>query len=305
MLQRVGALESPETFSKTLEDIRVLQGAINKRARTRLRRKRRNPPKPTRALSHSEQMGLAPEPMTGVVGTEGACPGTNANPLPHPCGPAVARVHTTFTTNDRTRALRNYELFHQLPCGTAVIAQVIGSSAGIQGWLDSDSDALVKVGREVFPSSLCGLWARRAISAVADLPEWERIVLTVDSGASETVVPPDVASCLPLLHTSQVGTEYEVANGGVVVNLGERRADVIMKLGSKTSMILSFQVVKVHKPLLAVSRLVEAGHKVLFDKDDPHIMLSSGEKVAMKCHDGTYEIELWIRNPGFARPTTR
>jgi hypothetical protein len=192
-----------------------------------------------------------------------------------------------------------------LPCGTAVIAQVIGSSAGIQGWLDSDSDALVKVGREVFPSSLCGLWARRAISAVADLPEWERIVLTVDSGASETVVPPDVASCLPLLHTSQVGTEYEVANGGVVVNLGERRADVIMKLGSKTSMILSFQVVKVHKPLLAVSRLVEAGHKVLFDKDDPHIMLSSGEKVAMKCRDGTYEIELWIRNPGFARPTTR
>ena len=78
-----------------------------------------------------------------------------------------------------------------------------------------------------------------------------------------------------------------------------------MKLGSKTSMILSFQVVKVHKPLLAVSRLVEAGHKALFDKDDPHIMLSSGEKVAMKCRDGTYEIELWIRNPGFARPTTR
>ena len=70
-------------------------------------------------------------------------------------------------------------------------------------------------------------------------------------------------------------------------------------------MVMSFQVVKVHKPLLAVSRLVEAGHKFLFDKDDPHIMLSSVEKVAMKCHDGTYEIELWIRNPGFARPSTR
>ena len=60
---------------------------------------------------------------------------------------------------------------------------------------------------------------QKAISAVAVLPEWERIVLTVNSGASETVVLPDVASCLPLLHTSQVGTEYELANGGVVVNL--------------------------------------------------------------------------------------
>ena len=69
-------------------------------------------------------------------------------------------------------------------------------------------------------------------------------------------------------------------------------------------MIMSFQAVKVHKPLLAVSRLVEAGHKVLFDKDDPHNMLSPpGKKVAMKCHDGTHEIEVWIRNPGFARPT--
>ena len=80
---------------------------------------------------------------------------------------------------------------------------------------------MFRVGKDVFPSSLCGLWARKAISAVADLPEWGRIVLTVDSGASETVVPPDVASCLPLLHTSQVGAEYEVTNGGVVVNLGE------------------------------------------------------------------------------------
>ena len=66
---------------------------------------------------------------------------------------------------------------------------------------------------------------------------------------------------------------------------------------------MSFQVVKVHKPLLAVSRLVEAGHKVHFDKDDPHILLNGGEKVPMKCRDGTYEIHMLIRNPSVARPT--
>ena len=65
---------------------------------------------------------------------------------------------------------------------------------------------LLRVGKEVFPNFLCGLWAWKAISAVADLPEWERIVLTVDSGAPKIVVPPDVARNLPLVHTNQVGT---------------------------------------------------------------------------------------------------
>ena len=76
---------------------------------------------------------------------------------------------------------------------------------------------------------------------------------------------------------------------------------------------MNFQVVKVHKPLLAVSRLVEAGHVVHFDKENPHIALSTGEIVPMTCNSGTYEIELWIENPpgpgykvpaseGFTRP---
>ena len=100
-----------------------------------------------------------------------------------------------------------------------------------------------------------------------------------------------------------MGTEYEVAIGGVVVNLGEKRAEIITKLGNTNSMIMCFQVVKVHKPLLAVSRLVEAGHQVPFDNLEPHILFASGEKVPMSCRDGTYEIEIRIRISGSARPT--
>ena len=112
-----------------------------------------------------------------------------------------------------------------------------------------------------------------------------------------TVVPPDVARSLPLLHTIRVGTEYEVANGGAVVNLGEKQPGIIIKLGSQASMAMSFQVVKVHKPILAVRRLVEAGHKVRFDKEDQHILLFLGANVPMRCRDGTYEIQMLIRNP--------
>ena len=60
---------------------------------------------------------------------------------------------------------------------------------------------------------------------------------------------------------------------------------------------MNFQVVEVHKPLLAVSRIVDAGHKVMFTKEDPHIALTSGEKIPMVCNGGTYEIEVWIENP--------
>ena len=127
--------------------------------------------------------------------------------------------------------------------------------------------------------------------------------MTVDSGACETVVPPVVAQNLPLIHISRVGTEYTVSSGGVVANLGEKSADVITKLGNTNSMIMRLQVVKVHKPLLAVSRLVEAGHQLHFDKFEPHILLTSGEKVPMSCRDGSYEIEMLIRKPDLKLPT--
>ena len=111
-----------------------------------------------------------------------------------------------------------------------------------------------------------------------------------------------MARSLPLLHSSKVGIEYEVANGGVLVNLGEKKADVMLTEKGTRSFVMSFQVVDVHKPLLAVSKLVEAGHRVLFDNDNPHILLSTGERLPMKCNAGTYEVEIFIRNPGFTGP---
>ena len=58
-------------------------------------------------------------------------------------------------------------------------------------------------------------------------------------------------------------------------------------------MIMNFQIVEVHKPLLAVSRLV---------KDELHILLLTGVKVPMKCNMGAYEVEVYILNRGFTRP---
>ena len=191
------------------------------------------------------------------------------------------------------------------------IDDVRNSSAGVATWAKGikdhvtefeGSDTIMKVGRGYASAGLCGLWARQALMAASAMPQWERVVLTVDSGASDTVIPPHIARNLPLLHSNKVGIEYEVANGGVVINLGEKRAEMKLKEDDTSSMIMSFQVVEVHKPLLAVSRLVEAGHDVRFNEKDPHILLSTGTKVPMKNNMGTYEVEVWIYNPGFAGP---
>ena len=76
-------------------------------------------------------------------------------------------------------------------------------------------------------------------------------------------------------------------------------------MDSDASFIMCFQVVELHKPLWAVSRLVEAGHMVLLDKVDPHMLLSTGEKVGLTCVGGTYEIEIWIKNPLLTQPNFR
>ena len=156
---------------------------------------------------------------------------------------------------------------------------------------------MYRVGDQVFPADLCGLWARQALCAANEKPQWERVVLTVDSGASDTVIPPSVACNIPLVNTLKTGIEYEVANGGVVTNLGERQAKVRIGKESSKHLLMNFQVVEINKPLLAVSRIVDAGHKVMFTKDDPHIALTSCEKILMVCNGGTCEIEVWIENP--------
>ena len=85
--------------------------------------------------------------------------------------------------------------------------------------------------------------------------------------------PTDVVRNLPLVHTSRAGTEYKFANGGVMVDIGEKQVNMITKFDNRTSMTMSFQVFRVHEPLLAVSCLVEAGRKVGFGTESHTLFL--------------------------------
>ena len=275
-----------------------VQSCTGKRARTRLRHKRAK----AQASTHDCLKGLVDCDAHTLSNDDRWVEISHGDwPITFEERSDIDAFRASFDKKELIEATSKYEKFQGLPAGSATFNQVQESCAGIQGWIDYNPDVMYQVGkkgaRTVQSADLCGLWARQALMVASESPQWERLVLTVDSGASDTVIPPSVACNLPLLHSPRVGIEYEVANGGVLTNLGERQGKVIMSRDSDAPFLMSFQVVKVHKPLLAVSRLVAAGHEVHFDKENPHILLSTGQKPPMLCNGGTYEVEIWIENP--------
>ena len=130
--------------------------------------------------------------------------------------------------------------------------------------------------------------------------------MTVDSGASDTVIPPHLLNLCALIHTSKVGTGYEEANGDIVHNLGERRCIMRVAEESKIERHIAFQVFgPVHNPLLAVSSIARQSHQGVFAEQDAHIRLAGGGKMQMRHVNGKYELDMYIRNPGFTRPSVR
>ena len=141
-----------------------------------------------------------------------------------------------------------------------------------------------------------------SINAMTE-PEWVEVMITVDSGASETVAPLKMAESIPIENSaaSLRGAKYEVANGGVIYNVGEKNC--ILQAESGSAKLLSFQVCDVHKPLLAVSRLCEAGNAVVFHPSWSYIEnLATGERTTLEQKDGLYELKAWIKPAtGFGR----
>ena len=130
------------------------------------------------------------------------------------------------------------------------------------------------------------------------------MVLTVDSGARDTVVPSSACSLAPLHMTNKVGVEFEVANGAVMENLGRRRVQMTDPKSGKF-LNMAFRVVDVHKPLLSVSKITEWSHKVVFSKEEFYIELTCGERLPLQSRDGVFELEVLVRSPDFTRPSIK
>ena len=89
---------------------------------------------------------------------------------------------------------------------------------------------------------------------------------------------------------------YEVANGQRIPNLGEK-----LFVGASHDeghlRNIKAQVCDVSKPLMSVSRLVKAGHSVVFGPEAAYIEDgTTGERMRLQESGGMFTLKMWVQN---------
>ena len=125
---------------------------------------------------------------------------------------------------------------------------------------------------------------------------WEEI--TVDSGAAESVAPELWHQEFPLLQTERAHPAgFASATGQSMPHRGERQVHLLTGNGSPSAM--RFQITNVKKPLAAVSRIIQAGHKAVFDADGSYLQnKSTGEIIPLREKNGLFVLDAKIFKPG-------
>ena len=138
---------------------------------------------------------------------------------------------------------------------------------------------------------------------------WQDLVVIIDSGAAETVIPHTAIPDHPVKETlaSKSGICYSSATDEPIPNLGEQKVPLLTNEGSVRMM--TCQVAPVARPLGSVRRMCHAGHRVVFDSDGSYIQnKATGETNWLREENGNYILDMKIipgqgwygsTNPGF------
>lgn len=134
------------------------------------------------------------------------------------------------------------------------------------------------------------------LCSAAEVPEWEVLKITIDSGASETVIPKSFSKLVPTVTSpgSRSGLQYEVASGAKIPNEGEKTLQVLTEDWSPR--VLTMQVCEVNKALMSVTKISKTGHRVVFDDDWSFIEhKGTGHRTTLKQEGGVYTLDLWVK----------
>ena len=126
---------------------------------------------------------------------------------------------------------------------------------------------------------------------------WEVIEITLDSGACDTVLPSAMLSSIKTESTaaSRNGEEYEVANGNFILNEDQKRC-LMMTPDSAVPKGIVFQVSDVHKPLMSVGAMADAGYECLLAKDGGFMRdVDSGEMIPLARIGNLYVLRARVR----------
>ena len=124
---------------------------------------------------------------------------------------------------------------------------------------------------------------------------WERVPVTVDSGAIDSVIPKRVAKGVPVKQTeaSRRGLKYRAANGTSIANEGEKSLRGYTNEANLVDM--SMQVANVTKPLGSVRAMLKAGNRVVFDEGDSFILnKATGVRTNIEDRNGAFVFDIWV-----------
>ena len=115
--------------------------------------------------------------------------------------------------------------------------------------------------------------------------KWKRLRrgITVDSGAANNVMPRRMVrhkNKIRASPASKAGVVYVAANNGRIPNEGEVDFEFTTEAGHAEMMVV--QIAEVNKALGSVSYMVDAGFKIVFDKD-----LATGKDLSVMVHKAT------------------
>ena len=138
---------------------------------------------------------------------------------------------------------------------------------------------------------------------------WIRIKGVMDSGASESVAPPQLCPHIPVVPSkgSLAGQEYTSASKDIIYNLGEQVVDAVTESGRSTK--LKYQIAEVSRPLNSISEICDAGgdqgQMVVFGRSGGAVVnLTTGEQTPFQREEGIYCLDVWTKLPedtGFPR----
>ena len=129
--------------------------------------------------------------------------------------------------------------------------------------------------------------------------------LTVDSGAADHVMPIGWLVMFIVMASigSKKGLHYVAADGTRIPNLGQQMIRFMTLDGTWCEWV--FQVAGIHKPLVSVSKLIEAGYRVVFDEDNSYIIHKKSKQIIkMRKERGVFVVDAYVTrtNQSFIRP---
>ena len=124
---------------------------------------------------------------------------------------------------------------------------------------------------------------------------WEKIDLTLDSGAAETVGNKEsVRNVKVRRDNGREGVNYRAANVTTMPNYGEQRLEWESLDGQKGG--INIQITDTTKVLASVGKICEAGNRVVFEPDGGYVeRIKDGSRTRFAKQGSVYVLEMWVR----------